>query len=31
MSGLAMAMMVFMIVVYFGGLIYFALKKAPKK
>jgi hypothetical protein len=31
MSGSAIVMMVFMIVVYFGGLIYFALKKEPKK
>jgi len=30
MSGLAVVMMVLMIGVYFGGLIYFALKKKPK-
>jgi len=29
MSALAIAMMVFMLVVYFGGFIYFALKKKP--
>jgi hypothetical protein len=29
MSKLAIAMMVFMLVIYFGGFIYFALKKPP--
>jgi hypothetical protein len=29
MSALAIAMMVFMLAVYFGGFVYFALKKKP--
>jgi len=31
MSGSAIVMMVLMLVVYFGGLVYFALKKEHKK
>lgn len=30
MSGWAIAMMVFMLGVYFGGFVYFATRKEPK-
>ena len=30
MSGWAIAMMIFMLAVYFGGFVYFATRKAPK-